>query len=67
MFVGGFSLEAAEAVCSGEGLERAEILHLLAGLVDKSLVIVSEVAGEARYRMLETVRHYGMGAPHRVG
>lgn len=60
VFVGGFSLEAAEAVCSGEGLERAEILHLLAGLVDKSLVIVSEVAGEARYRMLETVRHYGM-------
>jgi tetratricopeptide (TPR) repeat protein len=47
-------------VCSGEGVAEGEVLDLLAHLVDKSLVIL-EFPGEAgRYRMLETVRQYGL-------
>ena len=59
VFAGGFTLEAAESVCAGEGLEPDEVLDLLANLVDKSLVVAREEGGEARYRLLETVRQYG--------
>jgi predicted ATPase/DNA-binding NarL/FixJ family response regulator len=58
VFAGGFSLEAAESVCAGEELARNEVLELLSHLVDKSLVIMREEGGEARYRLLETVRQY---------
>jgi ATP/maltotriose-dependent transcriptional regulator MalT len=60
VFVGGFSLEAAEFVCAGWDLERDDVLDLLSHLVDKSLVVARELAGEARYRLLEMVRQYGM-------
>ncbi len=59
VFAGGWTLEAAEAVCSGDGIEETEILDLLTQLVDKSLVLVETQSGEARYRLLETVRQYG--------
>jgi predicted ATPase/DNA-binding CsgD family transcriptional regulator len=59
VFAGGFTLEAAESVCAGEKLGRNEVLQLLSHLVDKSLVLVTEQGGEARYRLLETVRQYG--------
>jgi predicted ATPase/DNA-binding CsgD family transcriptional regulator len=59
VFADGFSLEAAESVCAGEDLRRDEVLELLSHLVDKSLVIAREASGEARYRLLETVRQYG--------
>lgn len=58
VFAAGCTLEAAEAVCAGDGLERAEILDLLARLLDKSLVMMNERAGVARYTMLETIREY---------
>jgi non-specific serine/threonine protein kinase len=58
VFAGTYSLEAVEAVCSDEILPRAEILSLLAGLVDKSLVISCTVGSTARYSMLETIAHY---------
>lgn len=57
VFAGGCSLEAAEAVASGEGIEAHEVLDLLSQLVDKSLV-VSESGRETRYRLTETVRQY---------
>jgi predicted ATPase/DNA-binding CsgD family transcriptional regulator len=59
VFADGFSLEAAESICAGEDFERDEVLELLSRLVDKSLVLVAEHDGEARYRLLETVRQYG--------
>ena len=58
IFVRGWSLEAAEAVCAGEGIEREDILELLAHLVDKSLVVRLDRGGAARYGMLETIREY---------
>jgi predicted ATPase/DNA-binding CsgD family transcriptional regulator len=61
VFVGGFTLEAAEAVCAGAGLELDEVLDLLGHLMDKSLVMAEAGAeGALRYRMLEPVRQYGL-------
>jgi len=55
VFSGGWSLEAAEAVGAGDGIESADVLELLAHLVEKSLVVVQAgLGGEARYRLLET-------------
>jgi predicted ATPase len=58
VFVGGCTIEAAEAVGAGDGREAAEVLEPLLRLVDKSLVQVDEQGPEARYRLLETVRQY---------
>jgi predicted ATPase/DNA-binding CsgD family transcriptional regulator len=58
VFVGGWSLEAAEAVCSDTGVGPQEVLYLLTRLVDASLVQVDDVNGRARYRLLEPVRQY---------
>jgi len=61
-FAGGWTLETAEAVCSDANrLEAWEVLDLLTSLLDKSLVIfVSGETGQERYRLLETVRRYGL-------
>src|SRR5262249_28112726 len=48
VFAGGWTLEAAEAICSGEGVEAWEVLDVLTSLVDKSLVIAEEREGESR-------------------
>src|SRR5262245_42819181 len=58
VFAGGWTLEAAEAVCVGDGIEGWEVLDLLTSLVEKSLVLYEEGEGEGRYRLLETVRQY---------
>ena len=58
VFRGGWTLPAAEAICVGEGIEEYEILDLLTNLVDKSLVVAEEQAGEGWYYSLETVRQY---------
>ena len=58
VFAGGWTLDAAEQVCQGDGIDRYSVLDLLTGLVDKSLVATDERGFETRYRLLETVRHY---------
>ena len=61
VFAGGRTLEAAEEVCSDDGIETYDVLDLLTQLVNKSLVVVvaeGSRSGEARYRMLETIRQY---------
>jgi len=59
VFAGSFSLEAAEAICAGEPGEADDVLDVLSSLIDKSLVLMEERRGEARYRLLETIRQYG--------
>ncbi|HKX04236.1 MAG TPA: tetratricopeptide repeat protein, partial [Methylomirabilota bacterium] len=59
VFAGGWLLEAAEAICSGDHVETADILNLQGQLVDKSLVSVDAQNSEVRYWMLEMVRQYG--------
>jgi len=56
LFHDGFTLEAAETVTSDDALARADVLDLLAHLVEKSLVVLD--ANGERYDMLETVREY---------
>ncbi|MER7444946.1 AfsR/SARP family transcriptional regulator [Micromonospora avicenniae] len=59
VFTGGVSAETVERVCAGGELARAEVFDRLSALVEKSLVLaVGE--GEPRYRMLETIREYGL-------
>jgi hypothetical protein len=58
VFVGGFTLEAAEAVCSDEELAPEQVLDELGRLVDRSLVVAEAKGAETRYRMLETIREY---------
>ncbi len=59
-FMGGFDLDAAQDVCSGDALPRHQILDQLTLLVDKSLVVAESISGRTRYRLLETVRQYAM-------
>jgi predicted ATPase/class 3 adenylate cyclase len=58
IFAGTFDLAAVEEVCSDDGIERDQVLDLLAKLVDKSLVSALHVSGRTRYRLLETLRDY---------
>jgi predicted ATPase/DNA-binding CsgD family transcriptional regulator len=57
VFAGSFTLNAVEAIC-GTGSDEYEVLDLVSQLVDKSLVQMEERKGEARYRLLETIRQY---------
>ena len=56
VFVGGFTLEAAETVCAAPPIERDDVLDLLATLVDKSMV--RPAPEEARFALLEPMRQY---------
>ncbi len=59
VFVGGWSLEAAEAVCNAD--DETEALHHMSALVNKSLVKQqADIQHEARFTMLETVREYAL-------
>ena len=75
IFVGDWTLEAAEAVCAepdssagspvaqelaqaGQAIATIEVMDLLLRLVDKSLIVPQEQAGQARYHMLETIRQF---------
>ncbi|ETK34717.1 ATP-binding protein [Microbispora sp. ATCC PTA-5024] len=59
VFSGGLDLEAAEDVCSGDGIARHDVLDLVTGLVEKSVLVREEQQGTVRYRLLDTIRHYG--------
>jgi predicted ATPase len=65
VFVGGCTLEAAEAVCTSEGETPAgmggSILDMVASLIDKSLLQQTEHQGEeVRLLLLQTIREYGL-------
>jgi predicted ATPase/class 3 adenylate cyclase len=59
VFLGDFSLDAAEAVGECGPIDRADVLPLLADLADKSMIVVEYGDDETRYSMLETLRAYG--------
>ena len=58
VFAGSFELDAAEEVVGGEGIDRDDVLDLVAALAEHSMVQVVERHGRARYRLLETIRVY---------
>ena len=61
VFVGGCSLEGAEAACDTKGGLDLDLLDGIASMVDKSLVQqIDQTTGESRFVMLETIREYGL-------
>jgi predicted ATPase/DNA-binding SARP family transcriptional activator len=56
VFAGGWTLEAAEAICDGD----LDVVDGLASLLDKSLVHLEGTEEEPRFAMLETIREYGL-------
>lgn len=59
-FAGGFTLDAVEAVCAGDGVEEFEILDLVDSLIERSVLLRDDTDPDrVRYRMLETIRAYG--------
>jgi predicted ATPase/DNA-binding winged helix-turn-helix (wHTH) protein/tRNA A-37 threonylcarbamoyl transferase component Bud32 len=61
VFVGGCSLEGAEAACDTKGDLGLDLLDGIASMVDKSLVQqIDQATGESRFVMLETIREYGL-------
>jgi predicted ATPase/class 3 adenylate cyclase len=57
-FINGWTLEAAEFVCSDERIQSDDVFELLEQLVNKSLVVAQDWQHETRYRVLETMRQY---------
>ncbi|HET9455155.1 MAG TPA: BTAD domain-containing putative transcriptional regulator [Gemmatimonadaceae bacterium] len=72
MFAGDFTLNAAESVGADADLDAADVLDTLGALVDKSLVVMHERDGSARFQLLETIRQFAAaklkesGGFHRV-
>ncbi|MBS1519077.1 MAG: tetratricopeptide repeat protein [Bacteroidetes bacterium] len=58
VFSGGWTLEAAEDVCSDEMISKNEILDLLGNLTEKSVILYDE--SKNRYMMLESIKQYGV-------
>jgi len=57
----GWNLDMAERVCSDDAIPADAVLGLLISLIDKSLVVLDgEAAGDARYRLLDTIREYAI-------
>ena len=67
VFAGGWTLDAAEQVCAGDGVDAEDVLDLLASLVDKSLVVAEERDAGTRYRLLETVHQYAASRRDELG
>ncbi|MFI2509051.1 AfsR/SARP family transcriptional regulator [Streptomyces sp. NPDC018972] len=62
----GCDLAAAEAVCTGDGVARDEVLDLVTRLVDRSLVVVVAGPTGPRYRLLESVAAYATERLHEM-
>ncbi|MDP9018199.1 MAG: diguanylate cyclase, partial [Candidatus Eremiobacteraeota bacterium] len=67
VFVGGWTLEAAEGVCACGLLEERSILDLLGQLADKSLLVSDRLDGSYRYRLLESTREYAHESLESIG
>jgi predicted ATPase/DNA-binding CsgD family transcriptional regulator len=61
VFARSFDLPALEAVCAGDGIDPAQVIDLVTGLADKSVLAVENtITGPARYYLLDTLREYGL-------
>ena len=65
VFSGGWTIDSAEAICSGKGITQGKILDLMAGLLDKSLI--TTILDGQRYSMLETIKQYAAEKLKEVG
>jgi len=60
IFMGGWTLEAAEEICSDDKIDMYEVLDLMTSLYDKSLITFKEVKGIGRYGILESIKYYAL-------
>lgn len=60
VFSGGWTLEAAEAVCTGEALQPGDIFELQMSLVEKSIAVAESEGGDPRFHLLESTRAYAL-------
>ena len=60
IFAGGFTMDAATAVCAADGIQDADILDLLSSLTDKSMVVADTHVDRERYHLLESTRAYAL-------
>jgi predicted ATPase/class 3 adenylate cyclase len=60
VFAGGFNFATAEAVCAGTLGADGDLLTELLALLESSMLVREEADGEPRFRMLETIREYGL-------
>jgi predicted ATPase/class 3 adenylate cyclase len=58
VFSNGWTLEAAEQICSGDGIDEWDLLDILDCLVNKSMVVADDQDGVPRHRLLESLRSY---------
>src|SRR6185369_6613158 len=58
VFAGGWTLDAARAVCGGDPVDAEQVVDVLGTLVSRSLVDAENRGDHTRYRLLETVRVY---------
>ncbi len=59
VFPGASALEAVEEICSGDPVERDDVMDLVTALVSRSLVVAEDSDLGTRFRLLETIRQYG--------
>ncbi|MEU0878207.1 LuxR C-terminal-related transcriptional regulator [Lentzea sp. NPDC005914] len=67
VFAGGFELDAAEAVCSAADCAAEDVLNTVTSLLDKSILVADQHGDVMRYRMLETIREFGVEQLERTG
>jgi predicted ATPase/DNA-binding CsgD family transcriptional regulator len=60
VFCGGFYLDSVEFVCGYDVLANGKLVEALSGLLDKSVIVREEREGRIRFKILETLREYGM-------
>jgi non-specific serine/threonine protein kinase len=66
VFAGSFELDAVEGVCAGD-IAGDEIVDLVSGLVDKSIVVRRDRGTVVQYRLLESIREFGMERLNEAG
>ncbi len=60
VFAGGYAIDAIDAVCAGAGLPEDDLLDVLSALIEKSLVVADLQQTTTRYRLLDSIREYGL-------
>ena len=58
IFAGGFTVDSAECVCAGDGVDRGKVFDLPTSLTDKNILIAETHEDSTRFGMIESVRYY---------
>ena len=67
VFAGGFTLDAAERVVDGDGVEQSGVADVIERLAGRSLIAIDHDRAEPRLHMLEPVRQYAAARLYQAG